>query len=138
MQSTLIFWPMIALALATMSLYVRLSSRRVKGVKEGTVKGSVYKLNVGEPEESLQINRAIVNQFESPVLFYVVCLAAYVSQNANGAMLALAWIYTLGKLVHMYVHTTSNAIRLRRRVFMVTYLVLMAMWLLLAGLLIVR
>lgn len=137
MSETLIFWPMIALALATMSLYFRLSSRRVKGIKEGSVKGSVYKLNVGEPEESLQINRAIVNQFESPVLFYVVCIASYVSQNAGIAMVALAWLYAITKLIHIYVHTTSNNVRHRRPVFMVTYILLMLMWFLFAGSLII-
>ena len=133
MHPTVIFWPMIFLALASLLLYVRLSSARVKTVKEGKVKGSVYRHNVGEPEESLQFNRAIVNQFESPVLFYAVCIAAYASGNVGMVMIILAWAYGISKLVHIYVHITTNNLRHRRPVFMVTYVLLLCLWLVFAA-----
>jgi len=128
MVAELIFWPMIVLALATLWLYVPMSKARIETLKSGKVKADVYKLNEGEPEESLLFNNAIANQFESPVLFYVVCIAIYVTGLAGWPLIILAWAYTLAKLVHMWFHTTTNNLRRRRPAFIVTYALLIALW----------
>lgn len=125
----LIFWPMILIAVATMLIYIPMSRARVKSVLSGKVKASVYKLNNGEPEESLRFNNAISNQFESPVLFYAVCLAAFVSGNANSIMIILAFLYAILKLFHIYIHISTNNLRRRRPVFALSLLVLLIMWL---------
>ncbi|MFK5977831.1 MAG: MAPEG family protein [Rhizobiaceae bacterium] len=132
MQSSLILWPMVILALATLYLYIPMSKARVKSVKDGKVKAAVYRLNQGEPEESMLFNRAIANQYESPTLFYAVCLAAYVSSNASMTMIVLAWAYALSKIAHSYVHTSSNKLRHRRPIFMASFLVLILLWVVLA------
>ena len=132
MQSTLILWPMVLLALATLYIYVPMSKARVKSVKDGTVKAGVYKLNQGEPEESLRFSRAIANQYESPTLFYAVCLAAYVTSNASIVMVVLAWVFALTKVAHSYVHTSSNNLRHRRPMFMVSFATLILLWLVFA------
>ena len=111
-----------------MYLYLPMSKARVKGVKEGKVKGSVYKHNIGEPEESLRFNKAIANQYETPVLFYAVCLATYVSGNASGLIVILAWLYVIVKLCHIFVHTTSNRLQQRRPIFIVSFAILGLMW----------
>ena len=132
MQSTLILWPMVLLALATLYIYVPMSKARVKSVKDGTVKAGVYKLNQGEPEESLRFSRAIANQYESPTLFYAVCLAAYVTSNASIVMVVLAWVFALTKVAHSYVHTSTNNLRHRRPMFMVSFATLILLWLVFA------
>jgi hypothetical protein len=69
------------------------------------------------------------NQFEIPVLFYVVCLAAFQTGAAAGAgFIVLAWLFVLSRFVHAWVHMTSNRVILRRRVFMVGYFALVVMW----------
>jgi len=123
---------MIVVALATLWLYIPMSNARVASVRKGKTKSSVYRLNVGEPEESLRFSNAIRNQFESPILFYAVCLAAYVTQNANIILIGLAFAYAVTKLVHIYIHTTSNRLRYRRPVFAVSLFILIAMWVFLA------
>ncbi|PCI04063.1 MAG: hypothetical protein COB78_06910 [Hyphomicrobiales bacterium] len=132
MQSTLILWPMVILALATLYLYIPMSKARVKSVKDGTVKAAVYKLNQGEPEESLQFTRAIANQYETPTLFYAVCLAAYVSSNDSMVMIILAWGFALSKIAHSYVHISTNNLRHRRPMFMVSFATLILLWLVFA------
>jgi len=123
---------MVILALATLYLYVPMSKARVKSVVDGKVKGSVYKLNVGEPEESLRFTRAISNQYETPTLYYAVCLAAYVTSNTSVAMIVLAWAFGLLKVVHTYVHVTTNNLRHRRPIFMMCYLILILLWIVFA------
>ncbi len=128
MDKTLIIWPMIVLALATLLLYLPMSRVRVGLVKSGKTKASVFKTNVGEPDESLQISNAIRNQYETPILFYAVCLSAYVTDHASIWMIVLAWAFMVIKLLHTAIHATTNRIRHRRPIFMVAYLVLIVMW----------
>lgn len=133
MSSELIVWPMIIVALVTLLLYFPMSSARVASVKNGKTKASVYRHNIGEPEESLRFSNAIRNQFESPVLFYAVCLATLVTNNANMAMVVLAFAYAALKIIHIFIHVTSNRLRRRRPVFALSLAVLIVMWIGLAG-----
>lgn len=132
MNNSVIFWPVIIQALVTLFLYIPMSARRVASVKSGTAKASDYRLVEKEPEDVRQMTRAIANQYETPILFYAVCLSAYVTQNVGVVMVALAWAYVVIKCVHVYVQTTSNRLRIRRPVFMLSFIVLIAMWVMFA------
>ncbi len=131
MNNAAIVWPMVPLALITLWLYIPMSGARVRSVKQGGTKGSVYKLNVGEPEESLQFSNAIRNQYETPVLFYAVCLAAAAVDAVSMVMVVLAWAYAIIKIVHVAIHVITNNLRHRRPVFTIAYVIVAAMWLML-------
>lgn len=132
MTQELIVWPMIAMALATLWIYFPMSKARVASVKSGKTKASVYRLNIDEPEESLRFSNALRNQYESPILFYAVCLAALTTGNANMVIVILAFIYAAFKIAHIFIHTTSNRLRFRRPVFAISIFVLIVMWIALA------
>ncbi len=131
MHAEQIIWPMIIIALSTLWLYVPMGNARVASVKSGKVKAGVYKLNIGEPEESLRYSNALRNQYEAPTLFYAVCLAAYVTDNANMVMVILAFAYALFKVAHIVIHVKTNKLRHRRPVFALSWLILVVMWLVL-------
>lgn len=133
MSGELILWPMIVLALATCWLYIPMSKARVRAVKEGRAEAKTFRLNKEEPEESLQLANAIRNQYETPVLFYAVSLAAYASGNAGWLMTGLAFLYVALKLAHIGVHVTSNRLSRRRPIFIAAYSVLILMWLVFAA-----
>ena len=48
------------------------------------------------------------NQFEIPVLFYVLTILAYVTHLAGVIFVVLAWIFVIFRLLQAYVHVTSN------------------------------
>ena len=133
MNPTLILWPMVIHALVTMYLYIPMSRARVRTVKEGAVKGSVYKLNQGEPEESLRFTNAIRNQNETGVHFYAGLLAAFATGHASLVLIVLAWAFVIAKLVHVWVHVSTNNLRHRRPVFMVAFFILVIYWLVFAA-----
>ena len=133
MSPELILWPIILLALVTISLYIPLRRARVASVVKGDVEPGVYKLNDGEPPASRQINNAIANQYETPVLFYAVCLTAYASENASVTLIVLAWLYMILKSIHAYVAALDNRLRRRQPVFMASFAVLLLMLLVLAA-----
>lgn len=133
MNTTLMIWPMVLMALTTLAIYFPMSAGRIKALKSGSATGADFKAGITEPEESRIFINAIRNQYETPVLFYAACLAAVATQADHLLMVALAWIYALVKFVHVFIHIANQNIRLRRRVFMVAYFVLIAMWLVLAA-----
>lgn len=131
-SSTAIFWPVLAQVLLTYIVYLTVSSRRLGAVKAGTAKASDFKHPFIEPEPSATAARNLVNQFELPVLFFAACLSLYVTGGAGIAALVAAWAFVLARAVHAYVHLTSNKVMLRRRLFIVSLMVNLVQWVLLA------
>ncbi len=132
MNSAAIFWPVVIQALVTLYLYIPMSARRVASVRSGEAKASDYRLGEKEPADVRQMTRAIANQYETPILFYAVCLSSFVTENAGPVMVVLAWAFVLTKCTHVIVQTTSNRLRIRRPVFMLSFFILLIMWLLFA------
>lgn len=128
MSPTLILWPLVIHALVTALLYIPMSRTRVRGVVDGKVKSSVYRLLRDEPEESLKFTNAIRNQNETGVLFYAACLVAYVTDGTSFLTVGLAWLFVVVKTSHVAIHVTSNRLRYRRPVFMIAYLSLVLLW----------
>ncbi|HEY1364866.1 MAG TPA: MAPEG family protein [Xanthobacteraceae bacterium] len=81
------------------------------------------------PARCLQIRNAFHNQLETPVLFYVLTILAWLTRRADLLFVTLAWIYVAFRLVHAYVHITDNYVPRRGAVFAASVLVLAVMWL---------
>jgi hypothetical protein len=79
-------------------------------------------------QRSLQVAYSYGNQFELPVLFYVLTILAWMTRRADVVFVVLAWIFVIFRYLQAYVHVTSNQIRLRGAFFGVSALVLAIMW----------
>ncbi|OJF90337.1 MAPEG family protein [Pararhizobium antarcticum] len=130
--STAIFWPVIGQVFLTFAIYFLMMKRRFGAVRAGTAKAHDYKIPTIEPAPSATVARSLINQFELPVLFYVACLALYATAGVSIAALVLAWVFLLSRLVHAYVHVTSNRLMLRQRLFTAGFLAVFALWVLFA------
>jgi len=131
-SSTAIFWPVLAQVLLTYVIYVLVSARRVGAIKAGTAKPSDFRVPSIEPEPSATAARNLSNQFELPVLFFAASLSLFVTGGAGLAAIVVAWAFVLSRAAHAYVHLTSNRLRIRRPLFIVSLLVNFVQWLLLA------
>jgi hypothetical protein len=80
------------------------------------------------PRRTMQAANAYANQFELPVLFYVLTILEWVTRHAGYVFVILAWIFVICRLLHAYVHITSNVVRWRSMFFSIAALVLMIMW----------
>ena len=133
MNSSHIIWPVLAQIFLTLVMFILLGVRKAKAVKAGEVNRKQAALNNREwPEDVVKVSNNIANQFEIPVLFYVLCLALY-SINAVGMLaIVLAWLFVLSRYAHAYVHTGSNYVPMRLRLFLFGCFVLIAMLILAA------
>ncbi len=123
-------YPMFAMVVLTAVVLVTLFRSRVAAVRQGQVSLDYFRVYQGgvEPELSAKPARHFANLFETPVLFYVVCLAAMITRVSGVAMQALAWVYVAARVAHAYVHLGGNRVRHRLRVYFLSCLVLLAMW----------
>jgi len=53
------------------------------------------------------------NLTELPVLFYVTCVVAYLSQTVDQSILVGAWLYVVFRAVHSTIHCTYNNVKQR-------------------------
>jgi hypothetical protein len=124
---------MFAMVMLTVSVLYRLFRARVRAVSAGEVNATYFRTYQDgvEPPSSAKLARQFTNLFEAPVLFYVACLAAMVLDQVSTVLLVLAWLYVLARAAHTYVHTGGNRLRHRIAVYFASWLVLLAIWIVL-------
>ena len=133
MSRNLIFVPVLAQVLLTLGVYVWLIKVKVREMKAGKVDMARRALHEDAwPESVLQINNNIRNQFELPVLFYVLSFALWGLDSVHWAALAAATLFVLSRIVHAVIHLGPNIMRYRRQSFTVGWWVLLVMAVLVA------
>ncbi|WP_026607235.1 MAPEG family protein [Methylocapsa acidiphila] len=80
------------------------------------------------PGRALQVSQSFANQFEIPVLYYVLVLLALATKKADLAFVVMEWLFVSSRLAHAYVHTTSNHVPTRGKIFVVGVVILVLMW----------
>ena len=80
------------------------------------------------PRRATQFGYAFANQFELPVLFYVLTILVIITHHADLLFVLLAWIFVLMRVLQAVVHVTNNNVRLRGAYYGVGALILFIMW----------
>ncbi len=130
MPTTWILYPMFALFILMLAVALRMLQLRIRAVKQDNLHPAYFKLNRGgdAPEYMLKAEQHYLNLFEYPVLFYVISILVYVLQFVDIVSVTLAWSFVVARIVHAYVHMGSNKIIPRLRAFVVSVVVLIALW----------
>jgi len=80
------------------------------------------------PRRATQFGYAFANQFELPVLFYVLTILVIITHHADLLFVLLAWIFVLMRVLQAVVHVTNNNVRMRGAYYGVGALILFIMW----------
>lgn len=124
-----ILLPLFVEVALTFLLWVFMAVRRTRDVSAGVVRTEQIALREPNwPPRTLQFAYAFSNQFEIPVLFYVLTILAYITHLAGLIFVILAWIFVIFRLLHAYVHVTSNIVRLRGTFYAVAVVALAVNW----------
>jgi hypothetical protein len=124
-----ILLPLFVEVILTFLLLFWLAPLRQRDFKSGVARPDNVALR--EPNWSprtLQTGYAYSNQFELPVLFYVLTILAYVTHLAGVIFVVLARIFVLFRCLQAFVHVTNNKIRVRGAFFGVAALALFVNW----------
>ena len=124
-------YPMFMMVILTIMIGCIAFTARVKSVKTGKVKARSYKLMDAEayPEDVVKTTRNFNNQFEIPVLFYVVCLLFMTLDINNQLGLVLAWSFVGLRFIHALIHITYNKLTHRLLAFWLGGIVVLGLWL---------
>ncbi|MGB6349265.1 MAG: MAPEG family protein [Pseudolabrys sp.] len=80
------------------------------------------------PVRATQFAYSFANQFELPVLFYVLTILEIMTHHADLLFVLLAWIFVLMRVFQAVVHVTNNNVRFRGAFYGVGALILFVMW----------
>jgi len=129
MTVPMILLPVFVLVLLTLFLALWMGYERNKVLysKEVRIK-DIALTKESWPERPKQISNAYHNQYELPVLFYVLVAFALITRKADLIFVALSWVFVISRLVHAFIHTTSNRVPRRFFAYLVGLVVLTIMW----------
>lgn len=121
--------PLFVQVLLTLGLLLWLAMLRQRNFSSGAVRPSEIALREPKwPSRTLQAAYAFNNQFELPVLFYVLTILAMMTRHADLLFVVMAWIFVLSRLIHAFEHITSNVMKRRGAWYAIGAVVLIAMW----------
>jgi hypothetical protein len=124
-----ILLPLFVEVILTFLLLFWMAPLRTRDVGSGRVRVEDIALREPNwPRRTTQVANSFSNQFELPVLFYVLTILVYVTHQATVVFVVLAWVFVIFRLLHAYVHVTSNIVRLRGALYGVAVLALAINW----------
>lgn len=131
--------PLLAQVLLTLIVMYTMARQRVNEMK----RKKIHPQRVDNRRDSSKLFRDSAasldnyhNQFESPVLFYVAILLTLMLMLQDQVIVVLAWAYVGLRYAHSIIHITYNRVMHRFSVFMISGVVLFAIWIRLAWLII--
>jgi hypothetical protein len=129
MTVQMVLLPVFVQVALTVALLVWTAQSRTHSLKRGEAK--MRDIALGQPnwpDKPTQVANCYNSQFQLPLLFYVVVLWAWITRTTDVVFVVLEWLFVLLRLGHAYVHTTSNYVPTRFKVFAAGLLVLVLMW----------
>jgi hypothetical protein len=80
------------------------------------------------PTRATQIGNCYRNQFELPVLLYVLIALALPLRHADLFIVLMSWVFVVTRFVHAGIFVSSNDLNRRSLAWFAGVLVLFAMW----------
>jgi hypothetical protein len=125
--------PVVAQAFLTLTILFVMAYWRFRAVRAGEVKViDPASSNIGWPRYAAQAQRSFLNQFETPVLFYALIPLVVITKTYDVLFVALAWVWVITRIIHAFVHCTSNTLSLRFPTFLAGVVLLVIMWIMFA------
>lgn len=124
MNSNQIFWPVLVQIMITIGGFMLLGVRKARAVKSDSVDLAKAALdNDAWPDDVLKVSNNIRNQFQVPVLFYVLCFMFYSIDAVSAAVVYLAWAFVISRVIHAYIHMSSNYVPARFGAFTIGFVI---------------
>lgn len=118
MDQDLILWPLVAQVILVILLFIRLGQLKERARAAGVVDFELTALdNDAWPDDVRQVANNIRNQFQVPVLFFVLVLALHARSSVDIYALVFAWIFVATRVMHSLIHIGSNFVPSRTRAF---------------------
>src|ERR1700694_3357494 len=121
--------PVFVLVGLTFALLLWMAGARRQALVDGEAK--IRDIALGQshwPTRATQIGNCFSNQFELPLLFYILIALALPLRHADLFIVLMSWVFVVTRFVHAGIFVTSNDLKHRWLVWFPGVLVLFAMW----------
>ena len=129
MSAQMVLLPVFVLIGLAFALLLGMATVRTRSLRSGETRFEDIALR--EPNWSVratQIANCFSNQFEIPVLFYVLIALALPLRHADLVIVVLSWVFVVTRFVHAGIFVTSNNVPQRGMAWFAGVVVLMVMW----------
>jgi hypothetical protein len=122
--------PVAAMMLLVFCVGVALLAQRSREIRARRIHPQkvATSAQMGATMQRVNIADNFRNLFETPVLFYALCLSLAVTQSATPLMLAGLWAYVALRVVHSVIHCTYNRVMHRFAAFGAGFVLLLVLW----------
>jgi hypothetical protein len=129
MSIQMVLLPVFVQIALTFALLLWMAQARGRAVSRGETKFKDIALRQPSwPVRVTQIGNCYSNQFELPVLFYVLIALALPLRHADFLIVVLSWVFVITRFVHAGIFVSSNDVRQRSLAWFAGALVLLVMW----------
>jgi hypothetical protein len=129
MSIQMVLLPVFVLVGLTFGLLLWMVGMRRQALVGGETK--IRDIALGQPNwppRATQIGNCYRNQFELPLLFYLLIALALPLHHADLIIVLMSWAFVLARVVHAGIFVTSNDLGQRSLAWLAGVLVLLAMW----------
>jgi hypothetical protein len=123
--------PLMAQVLLTFIVLYIMGRKRVNEIKRNKINPQSTDIRQNSRavfKDSAAVSDNYHNQLESPLLFYVAILLTLMLMIQDYVIVVLAWTWVASRYVHAFIHITYNQVLHRFAVFVISSLLLFAIW----------
>ena len=130
-----IFWPMITQVGLTAFIWFIMYTRRLSEIRSRRInpQSLATRQLSSDVLENVTAADNFHSLFETPVLFFAVCICLAITGEVNPLQLTLAWTYVGLRAAHSIIHITYNRVVHRFIVYVISTVCLFAMWIIFAA-----
>jgi hypothetical protein len=129
MSAQMVLLPVFVLVGLTFALLLWMAGARRQALVGGETR--VRDVALGQPNwptRATQVGNSFKNQFELPLLFYILIALALPLRHADLFIVAMSWVFVITRFAHAGIFVTSNDMKQRSLAWFAGVLVLFAMW----------
>lgn len=122
---------MITQVMLTAVVFIYMYNTRVQEMRSKQIHPQKIATGTGAAQclvDSGKVADNFSNQFEMPILFYVLTVSLYVTQTVSMIFVVLACVFVLFRILHSLIHCTYNKVLHRFYAYAASSLVLWVMW----------
>jgi hypothetical protein len=125
----MVLLPVFVLVGLTFALLLWMAGARRQALVGGETR--VRDVALGQPNwptRATQVGNSFKNQFELPLLFYILIALALPLRHADLFIVLMSWVFVVTRFAHAGIFVTSNDMKQRSLAWFAGVLVLFAMW----------
>jgi hypothetical protein len=128
MNQSQIFLPILAVLFIPIFVLFLNGKRKISDKKAGLLRPEAAIDNTAWSLPVVLTSNALANQFQFPVVFYVLGFILFNINAVTGFTLVLCWFFAITRWVHAIVHVSNNTIPLRQGSFILGVLTLLILF----------